>query len=101
MTRTGLDRIDVARLLDISPRTVSRWLHREIEPPPDAHEDLLELIVVLEQLSRVLKLAPAHDCLHSSPSPLLEHHRPVELLSEGEHRRVLGAIDALAEGVFV
>lgn len=95
-----VDQADVARLLDTNPRTVSRWLHRETVPRTDARERLLELIAVLEQLSGVLKAAPAHDWLFS-PNPLLDHHKPVELLREGEYRRVLGAIDALAEGVFV
>ncbi|MDQ4130110.1 MAG: MbcA/ParS/Xre antitoxin family protein, partial [Actinomycetota bacterium] len=54
----------------------------------------------LEQLSGVFKAGPAHDWLFS-PNPLLDHHKPVDLLREGEYRRVLGAIDALAEGVFV
>ncbi len=95
-----VDQADVARLLDTNPRTVSRWLHRETEPRPDARERLLELIAVLEQLSGVLKAGPAHDWLFS-PNPLLDHHKPVDLLRDGEYRRVLGAIDALAEGVFV
>lgn len=99
-TRIELDRADVARLLDTNPRTVSRWLGREAEPRPGARERLLELIAVLEHLSGVLKPGPAHDWLFT-PSALLDHHKPVELLREGQYRRVLGAIDALAEGVFV
>jgi hypothetical protein len=31
----------------------------------------------------------------------LGYHKPIDLLRAGEFRRVLGAIDALAEGVFV
>jgi hypothetical protein len=31
---------------------------------------------------------------------MLDHHKPVELLRDREYRRVLGAIDALAEGVY-
>jgi uncharacterized protein (DUF2384 family) len=92
--RIELDQAAVARVLDANPRTVSRWLHRETEPRADARERLLE------QISGVLKPAPAHDWLFT-PNPLLEHHKPVDLLREGEYRRILGAIDALAEGVFV
>jgi putative toxin-antitoxin system antitoxin component (TIGR02293 family) len=98
--RIELDQAAVARVLDANPRTVSRWLHRETEPRADARERLLELIAILEQISGVLKPAPAHDWLFT-PNPLLEHHKPVDLLREGEYRRILGAIDALAEGVFV
>ncbi len=94
-----LDQADIARVLDANPRTVARWLHGDAEPRPDARERLLELIAVLEQLSGVLKPAAAHDWLFT-PNPSLDHHKPVDLLRERDYRRVLGAIDALAEGVY-
>jgi putative toxin-antitoxin system antitoxin component (TIGR02293 family) len=98
--RVEFDQTDLARVLATSPRTVSRWLRRESAPRPDARERLLEVLAVLEQLSSVLRAKPAHDWLFS-PNPLLDYHKPVELLREGDYRRVLGAIDVLAEGVFV
>jgi len=55
---------------------------------------------VLEQLSGVLEAQAAHDWLFS-PNQLLDHYKPVDLLREGEYRQILGAIDAMAEGVFV
>ncbi len=94
-----LDQADLARMLQTNPRTVSRWLSRETAPRPDARERLLELIAVLEQLSGVLRAGPAHDWLFT-PNPSLDHHKPIELLRAGEFRRVLAAIDAMAEGVF-
>jgi putative toxin-antitoxin system antitoxin component (TIGR02293 family) len=97
--RVALDQADLARVLETNPRTVARWLHREASPRPDARERLLELIAVLEQLSGVLQPAAAHDWLFS-PNPQLDHHKPVELLRDGRYRQVLGAIDAMAEGVF-
>ncbi len=95
-----LDQADLARMLETNPRTVSRWLARETSPRPDARERLLELIAVLEQLSGVLRPQPAHDWLFT-PNPSLTHHKPVDLLRNGEFRQVLGAIDAMAESVFV
>lgn len=97
--RVDLDQADLARVLDMNPRTISRWLGRESQPRPEARERLLELIAVLEQLSGVLKADAAHDWLFT-PNPVLDHHKPVELLRAGDCRRVLGAIDGLAEGVF-
>lgn len=99
-TRVEFDQADVARILETNPRTVSRWLHREASPRPEARERVLELLAVLENLSGVLRPQPAHDWLFT-PSPQLDHHKPVDLLRQGEYRRVLGAIDALGEGVFV
>ena len=98
--KVELDHAEVARVLDTNPRTVSRWLQRQAAPRPDARERLLELIAVLERLSGVLRPEPAHDWLFT-PNPMLEHHKPLDLLREGDYRRVLGAIDALGEGVFV
>jgi putative toxin-antitoxin system antitoxin component (TIGR02293 family) len=98
--KVELDRGDLARVLDLSPRTVSRWLSAEVTPRPDARERLLELIAVLEALSNTLRPSAAHDWLFT-PNPSLDHHKPVDLLRAGDFRRVLGAIDALAEGVFV
>jgi Protein of unknown function (DUF2384) len=63
-------------------------------------ENSMDPNTVLEQLATVLKPVPAHDWL-VTPNPLLDRHKPVDLLRAGEHRRVLGAIDALAEGVSV
>jgi putative toxin-antitoxin system antitoxin component (TIGR02293 family) len=98
--RVELDQADLARVLDTNPRTIARWLHKEASPRPDSRERVLELIAVLEQLSGVLRAQAAHDWLFS-PNQLLDHYKPVDLLREGDYRRVLGAIDAIAEGVFV
>lgn len=95
-----LDQSDLARVLDTNPRTVARWLHRQASPRPDSRERVLELLAVLDQLSGVLQAHAAHDWLFS-PNPMLDHHKPVDLLREGGYRQVLGAIDAMAEGVFV
>lgn len=91
---------DLARALATTPRTISRWLHGETAPRGEARERLLEVLHVFDQLSRVLQPAAAHDWL-LSPNALLGHEKPIELLREGEYRQVLGAVEALAEGVFV
>lgn len=98
--RIELDHADLARLLDTSPRTVSRWLSQESVPRREARERLLELRAVLEQLGKTLQPEAAHDWLFT-PNVALDHYKPVELLQDGQVRRVLAAIDALAEGVFV
>lgn len=99
-TEIELDRRELARALDANPRTVSRWLNSESVPRPDARERMLEAVAIFERLSATLRPAAAHDWLFT-PNMSLEYHKPVDLLREGEFRRVLGAIDALAEGVFV
>lgn len=63
-------------------------------------ERLLDLVAVLEKLAGVLRSQPAHDWL-VAPNDSLDHRKAADLLCTGEFRRVLGAIDALSEGVFV
>lgn len=100
LEKAELDQGQVARVLGTSPRTVSRWLREEAKPRAEARERLLEFLAVLELLSRILRPEPAHDWLFT-PNPLLSHHKPADLLRDGRYREVLGAIDALGEGVFV
>jgi putative toxin-antitoxin system antitoxin component (TIGR02293 family) len=99
-SNVDLDSSDLARVLETNPRTVSRWLKNETAPRHDARERLLEVVAVLERLSATLTPEAAHDWLFT-PNPAFEYHKPVDLLRDGEFRRVLGAIDAMAEGVFV
>lgn len=100
LSQTELDQGEVARVIGASPRTVSRWLRQEVSPRREARERLLEFLAVLERLSLSLRPEPAHDWLFT-PNPLLSHRKPADLLREGHYRDVLGAIDALGEGVFV
>lgn len=100
LQRADLDQEEVARVLGTNPRTVSRWLRQEAAPRREARERLLEFLAVVERLSGVMRPEPAHDWLFS-PNPLLGHEKPAEQLARGEYRKVLGAIDALGEGVFV
>lgn len=100
LSTADLDHGDVGRVVGASTRTVARWLRREATPRPDRRERLLEFLAVLERLSATLRPEPAHDWLFS-PNPLLGHHKPADLLREGHYREVLGAVDALGEGVFV
>lgn len=95
-----LDSSDLARVLETNPRTVARWLKKEAAPRHEARERLLEVVAVLERLSTTLTAEAAHDWLFT-PNPSFDYHKPVDLLRSGDFRRVLGAIDAMAEGVFV
>ena len=99
-TEMRLDQADLARILGASPRTVARWLQAETAPRRDTRERILELVAVLNALSKTVHGQTAYDWLYS-PIPALEHRKPADLLAEGRYREVLGAVDALAEGVFV
>jgi len=98
---TELDQGDIAYLVGANPRTVARWLADDASAPrTEVRRKALEIIAVLEQLSGVLTPQAGHDWLFS-PNPMIGHEKPIDLLAEGEWRKVLGMITAMAEGVFV
>lgn len=98
--KAALTRVEIARALDVHPRTVARWLQRNANPRPEALKRISELVTVLERLSFVLRPQPAHDWLFA-PNPLMDHCKPVDILRAGEPGHVLGAIGSLAENVSV
>ena len=55
---------------------------------------------MVTELSKVLESDAAHVWLFT-PNPFLEFERPIDLVGDGQFRRVLAAIQALADGVFV
>jgi Protein of unknown function (DUF2384) len=92
-----LDSPDVARVTHATPRSVTRWAEGA-SPRRPAEERLLELKAVLDVLRRVLREEPARLWIRS-PNPDLDYEKPLNLIEQGEYRRVIGAILALAEGV--
>lgn len=98
--KTRLEPGEVGRVVGASGRTVTRWLKDEAQPRSEARERLLELLAVIDRLAGTLRPEVAHDWLFT-PNPSLDHQKPADLLKERRYREVLGAIDALGEGVFV
>ncbi len=97
---TDLGPTELARILPASDRTVRRWLDAETVPRQRDRERTLELVVVLEELARVFKPEGASNWLFA-PNPAFDFAKPADLLAAGEYREVIGAIEAIGEGVFV
>lgn len=95
----GLDYVDVARMLQANPRTVSRWINEGSEPRWDVRERLLELTAVIERLTQVVRPSAAQDWLFT-PNAEMGYDKPVELVRAGRFKDVLAVIDSLGEGVF-
>jgi putative toxin-antitoxin system antitoxin component (TIGR02293 family) len=93
-----VDAGDLAQITGATPRSVSRWTAAKSTPRRGAEDRLLELNAVVNQLRGVLRDEPARLWLRS-PNPDLDWRKPLELIAEGEYRRVIGAILAMAEGV--
>jgi putative toxin-antitoxin system antitoxin component (TIGR02293 family) len=93
-----IDVTDLAQVTGATPRSVSRWTTAKATPRRDAEDRLLELKAVVDQLRNVLRDEPARLWLRG-PNPDLDWQKPLELIAEGEYRRVIGAVLAMAEGV--
>lgn len=93
-----IDAADVAQITGATPRSVSRWTAAKASPRRDAEDRLLELKSVVDLLRSVLRDEPARLWLRS-PHPDLDWRKPLELIADGEYRRVIGAVLAMAEGV--
>jgi len=96
----GLSRTEVAQILRTSPRTVVRWASRQAAPRGETRERLLELAVVSQRAAKVMKPEAVSIWLFE-PNVFLDFERPVDLVASGQYRDVIGAIDAIGEGVFV
>ncbi len=93
-----VDTGDVAQVTGATRRSVSRWVASKATPRREAGDRLLALKAVVDVVRTVLRDDPARSWLRS-PSPDPEWRKPLELIAEGEHRRVIGSILAVAEGV--
>lgn len=91
---------DVAQIVGASPRSVYRWARGAAWPRSRARDRLLEVSAVVNELSRALAPEAVHLWLHS-PNPFLNYERPIDRLAHGDYRKVLAAIDAIHDGVFV
>jgi uncharacterized protein (DUF2384 family) len=93
-----LDAGDVARALKASTRTIARWQAHEAVPRRASEERLLEVKAVVDLLRRHLRPESARLWIRS-PNPDLGYEKPLDLMAEGQYRKVIGAILAMAEGV--
>jgi putative toxin-antitoxin system antitoxin component (TIGR02293 family) len=97
--RTDLvDAVDIAQVLDATPRSVTRWQQGEVRPRRDTVDRLLELKAVLDLAQQVMRPESVRLWLRS-PIPALDYERPLDLVRSGEFRRVIASLAALAEGV--
>ena len=96
----ALTQEDVGKLLNASPRAVSRWRAGESIPQKLTKQRLLELVYVGEQLGKVLRPEDANIWIFSR-NELLDGDTPAERIERGDFPAVLAVIEALAEGVVV
>lgn len=93
-----VDTVDVARIAHTSPRSVVRWQTGAVSPRRESEERLLELKAVLDLARRFLPETSARRWLRT-PVPDLDYEKPIDLIADGEWRRVVDTLLAFAEGV--
>lgn len=96
----GLTQAEVARIANVTVRTVRRWEHDSNQPQARHAQRLDDLRTVLDELSK--NYTPT-GCLVwlRNRNRLLNARRPLDMLAAGEFDKVYGAAMAFTEGVFV
>jgi uncharacterized protein (DUF2384 family) len=96
----GVTAREVARLLNTTPETVSRWRTGRAEPQPDRRDSLLRLEWLVKELAELYPPDEAHLWLFS-PHKRLGGDRPADLIQSGRTEEVLRIIAQLKDGAFV
>lgn len=93
-----VDTVDLAKVSDSNPRSVSRWRAQTAVPRREAEERLLELRAVVDLARKVMRDDAARLWMRS-PNPDLGYRKPLELIAEGRYQDVIDLLLAVAEGV--
>ena len=91
----GLSDQDLARATGAARSTARAWL-RGSAPSGERAERLIELVAMVERLERVM----ARDYIAlwlRKPIPALDDDKPLEVIGEGDYRRVAKVISGLED----
>jgi DNA-binding XRE family transcriptional regulator len=94
----GLSRERMARLLDVSTRTVERWEARDELPSSRFALDQLASLVRVVELGRVVYDEPSFRRFFVTPLPAFDGRSALQLAEIGRADRVVGALASLYEG---
>jgi uncharacterized protein (DUF2384 family) len=90
---------DIARATGAGVSTVGAWLRRTRSPRGERAERLAELSAIVDRLASVMEPRYIPVWLHK-PLPALDDEKPIDLLAEGEWRRVARLISSLESPTF-
>jgi uncharacterized protein (DUF2384 family) len=88
----------MARLLDISTRTVERWEERTAPPPSRIGRERLAKLQQLIELGVTVFGAEMFQRFLGLPQPALDGRTPLQLIEHGQEDRVFGLLAAEYEG---
>jgi len=98
----GITGSEIARLLDTTPETISRWKGGKTQPQQRLLEHLLYLDWLISELSELYRPDQARIWLYS-PNKMLKGRRPVDLIAQGDdpsRDEVLRVISHLKDGAY-
>jgi CheY-like chemotaxis protein len=94
----GISQEVLGRMLNVSSRTVHRWLKGS---QPKQNRELERLLGIVALLERTLPTSDAIQIYLHHPNPSLGGDRPIDLLTHGDFDRVESDLQAIQEGVYV
>jgi len=96
----GMSFREVAKLLDTTPQTVSRWRSGKAEPQPERFKLLLALTWLAEELAEFYPPDQARVFLFK-PHKLLNGETPADRIRKGKIEDVQAIIAQLKDGAYV
>ena len=94
-----LSRERMARLLDVSAKTVERWEEREAAPVSLAARERLTLIQQILELGRVVYTEEGVEQFLRTPLPVFGGRSALKLIEAGQGEQVLAALATDYEGL--
>lgn len=94
----GVSRERMARLLDVSSKTVERWEERETPPPNRTAQERLVKLQQIVDLGLQVYTPEAFRAFMTLPMPAFDGRTAFQLIEMGEIDRVYGEIVADYEG---
>ena len=95
----GVETGDIAHATGAEKGTVTAWARADRRPSGDFRRRLLELVSLIERLSRVMDEAYIPLWLHK-PLPALDDVRPIDALADGRYREVSRLVAELENDAF-
>lgn len=97
----GLSTHDLARMLDVDPRTVDRWLSGQSYPQHEKRRRRATLLGLYRRIRYTFTTAEAARLWAHTPHRYLGWLSPVETLRAGRFDRVEGALEVLDSGIAI
>ena len=97
----GISRERMARLFDVSAKTIERWEAREDLPPSNAARRLLVQLQEIAELAHIVYTPKGVERFMTTPFPAFDGRTALQVIEAGDTERVFGALAGTYEGAIV